>query len=188
MSAYFWPPSLAQTRHVAPLVSSLLLVMYVLYIYLCKMTFDVFDCQPSPTTAVATDPLRGTSLAPDMDANGDWIQYLQADKTPCRYVQPGAAQVGGYTQSTLLPGAVASIIIYVVGYPFVLGAWVASFRARRWWRRRVHEILYTLRSALPRPRALARHPAWLQATSCTRSASSSSRTSCCAPRARATTA
>jgi len=125
VSAYFWPPSLAQTRHVAPLVSSLLLVMYVLYIYLCKMTFDVFDCQPSPTSAVLTGPLRGTTLGPDTDASGAWIQYLQADNTPCRYVQsPSDAQVGGGTQSTLLPGAVASIIIYVVGYPLAMGGFL----------------------------------------------------------------
>jgi hypothetical protein len=99
------------TRHAAPLISSVMLSMYTLYIYLCKMTFDVFDCQPSPSASLPEDQYGGATL-----------YFLQADKTPCQFVsESDGAHVGGGTQVILLGPAIASIIIYIVGYPLALG-------------------------------------------------------------------
>jgi hypothetical protein len=89
------------TGHTAPLVSSLLLLMYMLYIYLCKTTLDVFNCQPSTN-----------SDKPDLDASGAVIYYLQATGEPCG--------VAGGTQVNLIPGAIAAFVLYVAGYPAFL--------------------------------------------------------------------
>ena len=118
------------TRHAAPLIASVLLSMYVLYIYLCKMTFDVFDCQPSPTPpaysgtaytdAVTTLPPDRVGADPFTGLGGRSILYLQADKTPCQFVQGSHASLPG-TQTNVIGVAIASLIVYVVGYPVALG-------------------------------------------------------------------
>ena len=113
-------------RHVAPLIASLLLMMYVLYIYLCKITFDVFDCQPSPEpladrVAQPAHPVATTVPMPeDRDSGGATLLYLQADKTPCTYVTSGYGSGLASTQAALVPIAAVSLIIYVVGYPVAL--------------------------------------------------------------------
>ena len=70
-------------RHAAPLVASELLMMYILYIYLCKTTFDVFNCQQVP----------GSGLGSPF--------YLQVVFEQCG--------VPGGTQMTLMPWAIASL-------------------------------------------------------------------------------
>jgi len=78
-------------NHGSALVSSVFLLMYVLYIYVTRNVLDMFNCQP-------TEPPDGRT-------------YLTAVFEECG--KPGG------TQRFLIPYAVVAIIIYVAGYPFV---------------------------------------------------------------------
>ena len=94
------------TRHTAPLVSALLLLSYMIYLFLVRTTLDVFNCQPA-------EP-------PDFDADGRLVEYLQVTNEPCG--------VPGGTQRALVPGAIAAAVVYVLGYPALLAG---LFWARR---------------------------------------------------------
>jgi hypothetical protein len=76
--------------HTPALVSSVLALLYILYLYLTRTIFDVFTCNP-------TYPPDGRL-------------YLNvANKEQCG--------IPGGTQVTLLPYAVAGLIVYSFGYP-----------------------------------------------------------------------
>ena len=80
-------------RHSGALTSSCLMLMYVLYIYLCKTVLDVFNCGP-------TNPPDGK-------------EYLAVVFEECG--------IPGGTQMNVMPGAIAGLIIYVAGYPAIVG-------------------------------------------------------------------
>jgi hypothetical protein len=82
-------------------ISSVLLLMYLLYIYLTRQVLDVFNCAP-------TEP-------PSYGKDGQIIKYMVAVFEECG--------VAGGTQVTLLPAATAALIIYVAGYPAFI-AWL----------------------------------------------------------------
>jgi len=75
------------------MMSSVLMVMYLLYIYLTRNILDVFNCKP-------TDPPDGKT-------------YLTVVFEECG--KPGGVQV------TLLPAAVVACIVYIIGYPLGVG-------------------------------------------------------------------
>lgn len=76
----------------AAFISATLLLFYMLYLYLVRTIFEVFNCIPS------TPP--------------DGQLYLQATFEPCG--------VPGGTQMSLLPFAVIGLIGYGLGYPTFL--------------------------------------------------------------------
>jgi hypothetical protein len=75
--------------HSASLISSFLALFYILYLYLTRSVFEVFNCAP-------TEPSDGK-------------EYLQATFEECG--------VPGGTQMTLMAPAVVAVIVYVLGYP-----------------------------------------------------------------------
>jgi hypothetical protein len=75
------------------MMSSILMVMYLLYIYLTRNILDVFNCRP-------TDPPDGYT-------------YLTVVFERCG--------VSGGVQMTLLPAAVVAVIVYIIGYPAGVG-------------------------------------------------------------------
>ena len=79
--------------HSPALISSLLILVYMLYLYLTRTIFDVFNCTPT--------------MPPD------GYTYLQVVFERCG--------VPGGTQVTLLPYAVAGLIVYTGGYPLYIG-------------------------------------------------------------------
>jgi len=79
--------------HAPALISSLLLLMYVLYLYITKNILDVFNCVP-------TEP-------PDGEL------YLAAVFEKCN--------VKGGTHLTLLPFAIIACLGYTLGYPVAVG-------------------------------------------------------------------
>jgi len=79
--------------HKPTLVSSTLVLLYMLYLYLTRTVLDVFNCTP-------TSPPDGYT-------------YLQVVFERCG--------VPGGTQLTLLPYAIAGLIIYTIGYPIYIG-------------------------------------------------------------------
>jgi hypothetical protein len=74
-------------------VSSCLVLLYLLYLYLTRTILDVFNCAP---------------LTPD-----DGKLYLQVVFEPCN--------LAGGTQLTLLPYAIGGLAVYVCGYPAFIG-------------------------------------------------------------------
>jgi hypothetical protein len=80
----------------AALASSVLLLMYVMYIYLTRNVLEIFNCSP-------TDPPDGKT-------------YLSASAVfePCG--------VPGGTQMSLIGAAVIALVVYVAGYPVALFA------------------------------------------------------------------
>ncbi len=79
--------------HKPTLISSTLILFYMLYLYLTRTVFDVFNCSP-------TQPPDGYT-------------YLSVVFERCG--------VPGGTQVTLLPFAVAGLIVYTGGYPLFIG-------------------------------------------------------------------
>jgi len=79
--------------HTPTLVSSTLILLYMLYLYLTRTIFDVFNCTPT--------------MPPD------GYTYLQVVFERCG--------VPGGTQLTLLPYAIAGLIVYTGGYPMFIG-------------------------------------------------------------------
>jgi hypothetical protein len=79
--------------HAPALVSSTLVLLYILYLYLTRTILDVFNCTP-------TSPPDGYT-------------YLQVVFERCN--------VPGGTQMVLLPFAVAGLIVYTGGYPALVG-------------------------------------------------------------------
>jgi hypothetical protein len=75
------------------LISAFLVLFYILYMYLTKTVFDIFNCTP-----IASLP--------------DGQTYLQVVFEPCG--------VPGLTQMALLPYAIIALIVYTVGYPAFL--------------------------------------------------------------------
>jgi hypothetical protein len=74
------------------LVSSVLVVLYIMYLYLTRTVMDVFDCTP-------TTPPDGKT-------------YLKVVFEECN--------VPGGTQLTLLPWALAGLGVYALGYPYFI--------------------------------------------------------------------
>ena len=76
--------------HKPPLVASTLALLYILYLYLTRTIFDVFNCTPT--------------LPPD-----GYLHLAVAGGERCG--------VPGGTQLTLIPAAVAGLVVYSFGYP-----------------------------------------------------------------------
>jgi hypothetical protein len=88
--------------HRPALVSSGLALIYILYLYLTRTVFDVFNCTPT--------------LPPD-----GYLHLGVANGERCG--------VPGGTQLVLMPSAVAGLVVYTFGYPALVGATI--WRNRR---------------------------------------------------------
>ena len=97
---WFWKavvkgaPKTKWHTHLPVLVQSELVMIYFLYLYITRTLLDVFNCAPT--------------VPPDGNT------YLQA-------VPLEKCGVPGGVQMTLLPVAIAGIMLYSVGYPLALG-------------------------------------------------------------------
>ena len=87
--------------HKPALISSCLVLVYLLYLYLTRTVFDVFNCAPT--------------YPPTYKPDGSTIMYLQV-------VFPEECGVKGGTQLTLLPYAIAGLVVYSFGYPLFIGS------------------------------------------------------------------
>jgi hypothetical protein len=86
-------PKKLRSAHAPAIVSSCLILLYMLYLYLTRTIFDVFNCTP-------TQPPDGYT-------------YLSVVFERCG--------VPGGTQQVLLPFAVAGLVVYTAGYPIYMG-------------------------------------------------------------------
>ena len=80
--------------HRPALVASGLALVYILYLYLTRTVFDIFNCNPKPVP--------------------DGCLHLNVAHGEC-------CGVPGGTQLTLLPYAIAGLIVYSFGYPAFIG-------------------------------------------------------------------
>ena len=81
------------SNETAAFASSIMLLMYILYIYLTRTVLEVYNCTPT------TPP--------------DGKLYLAAVFEECG--------VPGGTQATLMPWAIIATIVYIIGYPVIVG-------------------------------------------------------------------
>jgi hypothetical protein len=88
-----WTRRAKLCSHLPTLYSSLLVIMYLLYLYLTKTVLDVFTCTP-------TSPPDGSL-------------YLSVVFEPCTLPLSG-------TQAALLLPALLGLVLYTVGYPALL--------------------------------------------------------------------
>lgn len=87
-------PSEKRHSHLDPMIGVFIVLMYYLYLFLTRNTFDMFNCSP-------TEPDDGYPHG-----------YLEVVFEPC--LQKGGLHL------RLLPWAIVSLLVYIIAYPIVV--------------------------------------------------------------------